>query len=90
MTFPAGEVTTGLIDGKVVLWTGKMNRINQPEGTVVCLFQGNFTGRKFFPFDLRVATSLRISLLNQAAFHLKILSHAVSALQEQRGYGIQV
>jgi hypothetical protein len=79
-----------LIDGKVVFRARKVNRMDQPEGTAVRLFVGHLTSQGLFPLDLRIATSLRISLLNEIAFHLKILSYAASFLQEKTSYGIQI
>jgi hypothetical protein len=64
MTFSAGEVTTGLIDGEVIFWTGEMNGGDQPEEAVVCLFEGGFAGKRFPPLDLNKTVSLRIALFN--------------------------
>jgi hypothetical protein len=83
VAFAAREITTRLIDREVIFWTRKMNGGNQPEGTVVCLFEGGFASQGLSSPDLRKATSLRISLFNQIAFHFKILSHAISPLQEK-------
>jgi len=83
VTFSAREITTRLIDGEVIFRTRKMNGGNQPEGTVVCLFEGGFASQGLSSLDLGIATSLRISLFNQIAFHFRILSHAISPLQEK-------
>jgi hypothetical protein len=84
MTFSAGEVTTGLVNGKVIFRTGKVDGRDQPEEAIVGLFESGFTGGRF-PFsplfDLNETVSLGISLLNQITFHHKILSHAISPLQ---------
>jgi hypothetical protein len=59
-----------LIDGEVILWTGEMNGRNQSERTGVCLFKRGFTGKCLPSFRFNPATALRISLLNQTAFHV--------------------
>jgi hypothetical protein len=59
-----------LIDGEVTLWTGEMNGRNESEGAVVCLFERGFTGKRLPSFRFNPATPLRISLLNQTAFHV--------------------
>jgi hypothetical protein len=64
MTFSAGEVTTRLVDGKVILWTREMDSGDEPEETVVRLFEGGFTGRRLSSVDLNQTVSLRISLLD--------------------------
>jgi hypothetical protein len=64
MTFSAREVTTGLVDGEVILRTGEMNGGDQPEEAVVCLFEGGFASKGFPLFDLNKTVSLRISLLD--------------------------
>jgi hypothetical protein len=64
MTFSTGEVTTGLINGKVILRTGEMNRRDQPEESIVCLFEGDFTGKRLPLFALHITAPLRISLLD--------------------------
>jgi hypothetical protein len=64
MAFSTGKVTTRLVDGEVILWTGKMNGGDQPEGTLVCLFEGRFTGKRSPSFDLNKTTPLGISLLD--------------------------
>jgi hypothetical protein len=74
MTFSAGKVTTRLVDGKVIFWTREMDGGNEPEETVVGLPEGRFTGRRLSPVDFDQAAPLRIPLLDQIAFHLRILS----------------
>jgi hypothetical protein len=69
MTFSTREVTTRLVDRKIVFWTGKVYGRNQPEGAVVCLFKGGFTGDGFFPLNLDKTTPLSVSLFYQIAFH---------------------
>jgi len=64
MTFSTGEVTTGLVDGEVILRTGEMNRGDQPEEAMVCLSEGGFAGRRLSLFDLNETVSLGISLLD--------------------------
>jgi hypothetical protein len=64
MTFSAGEITTGLKNGKVIFRTGEMNGRDQPEEAMVCLLQGCFAGKRLSLFDLNKTTSLRISLLD--------------------------
>jgi hypothetical protein len=64
MTFPAGKVTTRLINGEVVFRARKMDRRDQPQKAIVRLFEGSFTGRGLPLFDLDETVSLRISLLN--------------------------
>ena len=46
-----------------------MNRRNESERTVVCLFEGGFAGHNFFPLKLDKTTPLGISLFDQIAFH---------------------
>jgi hypothetical protein len=83
VTFSAREVTTRLIDGEVIFRTRKMNGRNQPEGTVVRLFEGGFASQGLSSFDFNETTTLWISLSNQIALHFKILSYAISSLQEK-------
>jgi hypothetical protein len=64
MAFSAGKVTTRLVDGEVILRAGEMNGGDQPERTLVCPFEGRFTGKGFPPFDLNKTTPLGISLLD--------------------------
>jgi hypothetical protein len=64
MTFSAGEVTTGLIDGEVIFWTGEMNGGDQSEEAVVCLLESSFAGKKLPLLDLNKTVSLGISLLD--------------------------
>ena len=64
MTFSTREVTTRLVNGKIIFWAGEVNRRDQSEGPVVGLFEGCFAGQRFLPFDLDKATPLWISLLN--------------------------
>jgi hypothetical protein len=64
MAFSTGEVTTRLVDGEVIFWTGEMNGRDQPEEAIVCLFKGGFTGKGLPLFDLDKTTPLGISLLN--------------------------
>jgi hypothetical protein len=64
MTFPTGEVTTRLVDGEVIFWTGEMNRGDQPEEATIRPFQGGFTGKGFPLFDFNETTPLRISLFD--------------------------
>jgi hypothetical protein len=81
MTFSAGEGTAGLVDGEVVFRTREMNGGDQPEETVVGLFESRLAGERLPLLDLNKTVSLRISLLDQITFHLKILSYAVFPLQ---------
>jgi hypothetical protein len=64
MAFSAGEVTTRLVNGKVIFWTGEMDSRDQSEKAIVCPFKGGFTGKSLSLFDLDKTASLRISLLN--------------------------
>jgi hypothetical protein len=64
MTFSTGEITTGLIDGEVIFWTGEMNGRDQPEEAVVCLFESGLAGKRLPLFDLNKTVSLGISLLD--------------------------
>jgi hypothetical protein len=64
MTFSTGEVTTGLINGKIIFRTREMNRRDQPEEAIVCLFESNFTGKRLPLFALNKTAPLRISLLD--------------------------
>jgi hypothetical protein len=70
VTFSAREATTRLIDGEVVFRTRKVNGRDQPEGTVVRLFEGGFASQGLSSFNLRITTSLRISLFNEITFHI--------------------
>jgi hypothetical protein len=81
MTFSTGEVTPRLIDGEVILWAGEMDSGDQPEEAMVCLFKGGFTGKGLSLFDFNKTTPLGIPLLNQIAFHYKILSQGIFRLQ---------
>jgi hypothetical protein len=74
MAFSTGKVTTRLVDGEVIFWTREVRRGDQPERTLVCLLEGRFTGKVFPSFDLNRTTSLGVSLLDQIAFHYRILS----------------
>jgi hypothetical protein len=62
MTFSAGEVTTGLVNGEVIFRTREVDSRDQPQEAIVCLFEGGFAGRRFPPFDFDETASLRISL----------------------------
>jgi len=62
MTFSAGEVTTGLVNGEVIFRTREMDTRDQPQEAIVCLFEGGFAGRRFPSFDFDETASLRISL----------------------------
>jgi hypothetical protein len=64
MAFSTGKVTTRLVNGEVILRTGKMNGRDQSEGTLVCLLEGRFTSKRSPSFDLNKTTPLRISLLD--------------------------
>jgi len=83
VTFSAREVTTRLIDGEVVFRTRKVNSRDQPEGTVVRLFESGFASQGLSSLDFDETTTLRISLFNQIALHFKILSYIISSLQEK-------
>jgi len=83
VTFSARKVTTRLIDGEIILRTRKVNSRDQSKGTVIRLLKGDFTSQGLLSLHLRIATSLRISLFNQIAFHYKILSQAIYLLQEK-------
>jgi hypothetical protein len=64
MTFFAGEITAGLVDGEIIFRTGEMNRGDQPEGAIIRSFEGGFTGRRLSLFNLNKTVSLGISLLD--------------------------
>jgi len=64
MTFSTGEVTTRLVDGEVIFWTGEMNRRDQPEEAAIRPFQSGFTGEGFSLLDFYKTTPLRVSLLD--------------------------
>jgi hypothetical protein len=64
MTFSAGEVTTRLVDGEIIFWTGEMNSRDQPEKAIICLFKGGFTSKGLALFAFNKTTPLGISLLN--------------------------
>jgi hypothetical protein len=64
MTFSAGKVTTRLVDGKVILRTREMDCGDEPEGALICLFEGCFTRKGSPPLDLNKTASLGISLLD--------------------------
>jgi hypothetical protein len=53
-----------LIDGKVIFRAGEMNRGNQPEEAIVCLFEGCFAGKRLPLLDLDKTTPLGISLFD--------------------------
>jgi hypothetical protein len=81
MAFSAGKVTTGLIDRQVIFRAGEVDRRDQSEDAIVRLFEGGFAGKRPHLLGLHKAASLRISLPDQIAFHLEILSHALFSLQ---------
>ena len=58
-----------------------MDRRDQSEDALVCLFEGGFAGKRPPLFNLHKTASLRVSLPDEIALHLKILSHAISSLQ---------
>jgi len=62
MTFSAGKVTTGLVNGEVILRTREVDSGDQPQRAIVCLLEGGFTGRRFPSFDFDETASLWISL----------------------------
>jgi hypothetical protein len=64
MTFSAGKVTTGLVNREVILRARKMDRRDQSQDAIVCLFEGGFTGRRSSLFDLNETASLGIPLFN--------------------------
>jgi hypothetical protein len=64
MTFSAGEGTSGLVDGKIIFWTGEMNGGDQPEEAVVRFFESGLAGKRLPLFDLNKTISLGISLLD--------------------------
>jgi hypothetical protein len=70
MTFPAREVAPRLVNGKIVLGPRKVNCRDASERAMVTLLKSDFAGKSLFPLCLDKATSLRVSLLNQMAFHL--------------------
>jgi len=85
VAFPTGEIAPGLIDGEIVFRPGKVNRRDQSERTVVCLFESRFAGRGFSFPAIHETTSLGIPLFDQVTFHLipatGILSHEIPPLQ---------
>ena len=81
MAFSAGKVTTGLVDRQVIFRTGEVDRRDQSEDAVVCLLESGFAGNSPHLLCLQKTASLWISLPDQIAFHLKILSHALFPLQ---------
>jgi hypothetical protein len=83
MTFPTREVTTRLIDGEVIFRSREVYGRNEPEEAAICCFESGFAGKKLLSSSLCKATSLRISLLDQIASHSKILSYAISPLQQE-------
>ncbi len=64
VTFPAGEITAGLVNGEIIFWTGEMDSGDQPQEAVVCLLEGSLAGKRFSLLDLDKAVSLWISLFN--------------------------
>jgi hypothetical protein len=70
MTFSTREVTTRLINRKIIFWTGEVNSRNQSKGAVVRLFKRDFAGSSLSSLKLDEATPLRITLFDQIAFHL--------------------
>jgi len=64
MTFPAGKVTTGLIDGKVVLRARQMDSMDEPARTGVSLLECKITGKTLPLLCLNKTTTLRITLLD--------------------------
>jgi hypothetical protein len=64
MTFSARKATTRLVDGEVILRTGEMNGGDQPDETVICLFEGGFARKRLPLIDLDKTVSLRITLFD--------------------------
>jgi hypothetical protein len=64
MTFSAREAATRLVHGEVILWTGEMNRRDQSEEAVVCLFEGGFASKRLPLSGLDKTVSLRVPLLD--------------------------
>jgi hypothetical protein len=69
MTFPAGKIASGLIDGEIVLGTRELNCGDEPEITALCLFERGLAGKDLSLSDINGTTSLWVSLPNQIAFH---------------------
>jgi hypothetical protein len=63
-----------LVEREIVFRAGEVNGRDQPEETVICLFEGGFAGKRLPSLDLRKATSLRVSLLNEITFHINALT----------------
>jgi hypothetical protein len=88
VTFTTGEVATRLVDREIIFRSGELDGRDESSKTIVCLLKGRFAGKGLSSFDFDETTSLRISLFNQIAFHfnyLKILSYAITPLQENIG-----
>ena len=66
-----------------------MNGRDSPKKTLIGFLKGRFTSKGLGLVHLNQATSLWITLLNQIALHLSILSQALSPLQENKLCGIQ-
>jgi hypothetical protein len=64
VTFPARKVTTRLIDGEIVFGAGEVNRGDQPEESIFCLFEGGFAGERLISSNLYKTVALWISLFN--------------------------
>jgi hypothetical protein len=70
MAFPARKIASGLIDGEIVFGTRELNCGDEPEETALCLFERGLAGEDLSLSNINGTTSLRVSLLNQIAFHL--------------------
>jgi hypothetical protein len=80
MAFPAGEIAARLINGKVIFRTGEMNSRDTPQRPLVGSLEGCFAGKGFPLVHLDVTATLRVSHLNQMAFHHFNLITAVLSL----------
>ena len=69
---PARETAAGLVDGKVILRTGQMNRGDQAKEALVRLFDGRLAGVKLSSFGLGQATPVGIPLLDEITFHVNL------------------
>jgi hypothetical protein len=70
VALPARKTAAGLIDGKVILRTGQMNRGDQAKEAPIRLFESRLAGVKLSSFGLGQATTVGISLLDEITFHV--------------------
>jgi hypothetical protein len=62
MTFSAGEITPGLVNGEVIFRPREVDSGDQPQEAVIRLFKRRFAGRRSPSFDFDETAPLGIAL----------------------------